>query len=111
MKVVWAKSPITASEIIAKLRPNSTWNSKTIHTLINRLVSKNVLGVNKETTYFQYSPLVSEEECTRGETQSFLEKVYDGSFNLLVANFLKEKKLSSQEIEELQQILDRNKGG
>lgn len=111
MKIVWNKSPITASEIIDSLRPNTTWNSKTIHTLISRLVNKNVLGVNKENTYFQYHPLVSEEECTREETQSFLEKVYNGSFNLLVANFLKEKKLSSQEIEELQKILDRNKGG
>jgi BlaI family penicillinase repressor len=111
MKIVWSKFPITASEIIDRLRPSTTWNSKTIHTLLGRLVNKNVLGVNKETAYFQYYPLASEEECTIEETQSFLEKVYNGSFNLLVANFLKQKKLSSQEIEELQKILDQNKGG
>lgn len=111
MKIVWDKSPITASEIISRLRPSTTWNSKTIHTLIGRLVNKNVLGVNKETKYFQYHPLVTQAECRREETQSFLEKVYNGSLNMLVANFLKEKKLSDQEIEELQQILDKNKGG
>ncbi len=111
MKIVWDKSPITASEIIERLKPSTTWNSKTIHTLLSRLVNKKALGVNKESTYFQYYPIVSEKECTSEETQSLLEKVFNGSFNLLVANFLKEKKLSSQEIEELQKILDQNKGG
>jgi BlaI family penicillinase repressor len=111
MKIVWDKYPITASEIISRLRPGTAWNSKTIHTLIGRLVNKNVLGVNKEAKYYEYYPLVNQAECTREETQSFLEKVYNGSLNLLVANFLKEKKLSNQEIEELQQILDKNKGG
>lgn len=109
MKVLWKNSPLNASEIIAALKPDTAWNPKTIHTLISRLVKKEALGVRKTNPFYQYYPLVSEEECVQEETKSFLHKVYDGSFHMLVANFLKEEKLSSDEIDELQRILDHKK--
>lgn len=110
MKIVWKKSPITASEIINDLKCDSTWSSKTIHTLISRLVKKEALGIEKSSPHYLYSPLVSEEECRKEETKSFLQKVYDGSINLLISNFIKEDKLTEDEIEELQRILNKKKG-
>lgn len=110
MKIIWKKWPITASEIIDDLKCDSTWSSKTIHTLISRLVKKEALGIEKSSPHYLYSPLVSEEECRREETKSFLQKVYDGSINLLISNFIKEDKLTKDEIEELQRILNKKKG-
>ncbi|MCT8978432.1 BlaI/MecI/CopY family transcriptional regulator [Clostridium sp. CX1] len=109
MKVVWKKTPITSSEIIDGLKQDSLWSSKTIHTLISRLVKKEALGVEKNSSHYLYYPLVSEEECKREETKSFLQKVYDGSINLLISNFIKEEKLTEEEIEELQSILNKSK--
>jgi len=110
MKVLWKKSPLTSSDIIKELKPITTWNPKTIHTLISRLVEKKALGVEKDTApFYLYYPLVSEEECRKIETKSFLKKVYDGSFPLLVANFVKEEKLTLQDIEELKRLLEENK--
>ncbi|MGI6706793.1 MAG: BlaI/MecI/CopY family transcriptional regulator [Clostridia bacterium] len=106
MKVLWKKSPLTAGEIVDALKPHTSWSPKTIHTLISRLVSKKAVAVNKSTPLHQYSPLVSEEECTLKETESFLKKVYDGSLHLLVAKFIKEEKLSPEELEELKKMLE-----
>lgn len=106
MKVLWRKSPLTTGEIVDALKPSMAWSPKTIHTLISRLVDKNAVQANKETSHYQYSPLVSEEECSIEETKSLLEKVYDGSLHMLVANFIKEEKLSKEEIEELKKLLD-----
>ena len=45
MRVVWARSPLTAAEIIAELRTaDPTWHPKTVRTLLNRLVKKKALG-------------------------------------------------------------------
>lgn len=110
MKIVWKNHPISASEIIDDLKCDSTWSSKTIHTLISRLVKKEALGIDKSSSHYLYSPLVSEEECKIVETKSFLQKVYDGSINLLIANFIKEDKLTEDEIEELQRMLNKKKG-
>ncbi|KLU65557.1 methicillin resistance regulatory protein MecI [Desulfosporosinus acididurans] len=106
MKVLWEKSPLTATQIIGCLKSETQWNPKTIHTLITRLVKKEALGVNKEASLFQYYPLVSKEDCMLEETKSFLHKVYDGSIHLLVANFVKNERLSPQEIENLRKLLD-----
>ena len=106
MKALWQKSPATSSEIIDILKPDVHWKPKTIHTLINRLVQKKAVGVYKNTPQYYYYPLVSEKESQRIETRSFLQKVYDGSFNLLVSNFIKEEKLTPEEIEELKSLLE-----
>ncbi|EGW37226.1 MULTISPECIES: BlaI/MecI/CopY family transcriptional regulator [unclassified Desulfosporosinus] len=106
MKVLWAESPITATQVIEYLKPETHWSPKTIHTLIGRLVKKQVLGVNKNSNLFQYYPLVSKDDCMRDETKSFLHKVYDGSLHLLLANFVKNESLSPRDIEELRNLLD-----
>lgn len=108
MKVLWKKSPLTAAEIIEKIIPETKWSRKTVHTLIRRLVQKKVLGVKKYNPYM-YFPLLEEKLCMKEETKTFLEKVYNGSLQLLMANFLKNEKLSKQEIKVLKELLDQNK--
>jgi len=103
MKVLWRRSPLTAAEIIAQLG-DTDWSPKTIHTLINRLVDKEAVKVKKETPY-QFSPLIAEDAYKGEEARSFLKRMYGGSLNMLVANFIKEEKLTPEEIEELKKIL------
>ncbi|AKA68828.1 BlaI/MecI/CopY family transcriptional regulator [Clostridium scatologenes] len=109
MKVLWRKYPVTSSEIIEALKEYISWSPKTVHTLISRLVNKDAIEVKKTEPFYLYSPKISEDECKRVETKSFIKKVYDGSIHLLISNFLKDEKLSGEEIEELKKILDGKK--
>jgi len=110
MKVLWEKkSPTTSAEIIEILKQNIKWSPKTIHTLISRLVAKKAIGIVEGSSPYLYYPLISEEECRRKETKSFLKRVYNNSLSLLIANFIKELELSSQEIDELKSILEEKK--
>jgi len=72
------------------------WSPKTIHSLINRLVKKGALGVNKEKPLYEYYPLVDKRYCILDETRSFIQKVFDGSIDLMLANFIKEEKISEK---------------
>mgnify|MGYP000887917672 CR=1 FL=1 len=56
MKVLWEKSPLTSTEIINSLKDSTNWSPKTIHTLISRLVKKEVVGVNKDFPVNKYFP-------------------------------------------------------
>lgn len=109
MKVIWKKSPISGSEIVETLEGETDWNPKTIHTLIRRLVAKGAITAKKEKTYYAYYAAVSEDECVQKETKTFLEKCFNGSFNTLIANFIKDEQLSAEEIEELQNLLKSKK--
>ena len=106
MQVIWGSSPITANEVIEQLENNSDWKPKTVKTLIRRLVDKKVLGFQKEGKAYLYYPLVSENEGIRVESENFLKKVFNGSLNLMLANFIDEQRLSEEEIKELKRIID-----
>ncbi|UFJ39719.1 BlaI/MecI/CopY family transcriptional regulator [Brevibacillus humidisoli] len=107
MRVLWSKSsPATAQEVIDQLASPNNWSPRTVKTLLNRLLKKNAITFTKEGKMYYYSPVVTEEECCRMERRSFLQRIYNGSLAPMIIHFLKEEKLTKDEIEELKQILD-----
>lgn len=105
MKVLWGKSPQPFNVIVNELKDKTDWKPKTIQTLLTRLVNKKALSYEVGTRGYLYYTIVSEDECAREVAKSFLGKIYDGSLNLLVKNFLDSNELSEEDIEELKKIL------
>lgn len=110
MRVLWARSPLSANDVIEALADTTDWKPKTIKTLLNRLVSKKALGFKKSGRAYLYHPLVDELQCVRAESRSFLNRVYGGALAPMLAAFIREEELTPQEIEELRRILERKKG-
>ena len=108
MKVVWSRSPISAQEIIDKLAAQDDWHPKTVKTLLNRLVKKGALGFRKEGRAYQYRPRVKQSECVTAESESFLDRVFGGALKPMLAHFVENKKLSSDEIAELKRLLKKS---
>lgn len=106
MKVLWKKSPLTAREVVEALSAETTWKPKTIHTLLARLVKKGALSTARPAREYLFKPTVAEADCQHEESRSFLERVFDGEVAPFLACFVREKKLSKSEIEELKRILD-----
>ncbi|MFS8354960.1 MULTISPECIES: BlaI/MecI/CopY family transcriptional regulator [Bacillus] len=107
MKVLWSKSPQTANEVIQALEGQMDWNPKTVRTLINRLVQKQVVfSQQKIGRTYMYGPLISQDEYLQVETKSFIKRFYGAALKPLLVNFLQDEKLSSKEIDELKRILD-----
>lgn len=107
MKVLWKLDEATSTQIIENLEGISAWKPKTIHTLINRLVSKKAVGASKiDGKSYLYRPLVSMEDYRRQANRSFINKLYNGSMRMMLTSFVKDHPLSPEEIEELKRILD-----
>ncbi|WP_276576205.1 MULTISPECIES: BlaI/MecI/CopY family transcriptional regulator [Bacillus cereus group] len=107
MKVLWSKSPQTANEVIQALEGQMDWNPKTVRTLINRLVQKQVVfSQQKIGRTYMYGPLISQDEYLQVETKSFIKRFYGAALKPLLVNFLQDEKLTSKEIDELKRILD-----
>ena len=111
MKVLWESSPRTANNIVKELSGKTHWKRETIRTLINRLVGKKVLNFEKKGRQYHYSPRLSEAECIKAETESFVKRFGAGSIEPMLATFVEEKKLSADKIDRLKRILDAMKAG
>lgn len=108
MKVVWTHAPLTAAEVIERLRARDrTWHPKTVRTLLNRLVQKRALGYRREGRVYLYRPLVAEKDCVAAATESFLDRVFGGALQPMLAHFVAQRKLTATDLRELQQILNR----
>ena len=107
MKIVWKYSPISTNEITERLTQTTTWNPKTIQTLIKRLVSKGALTYEKHSRVFVYTPMVDENEYISQASNSFLEKFYDGDITAMLSAYIENDKLSETEIDILRSLLSK----
>jgi len=105
MEVVWRKHPVTALEVVQQLTDRKQWQDQTIRTMLRRLIRKKALTYKAEGNVYYYSPAVTREQCVRGESQSFLERVFGGTPQPLLVQLMQESKLSPEEIAELKRIL------
>src|SRR5580658_8366836 len=105
MKVLWAASPLTAMEIINALAGTEDWHPNTVKTLLSRLHKKKAVGVEKQKNLYIYQPLVSEADCVKTESESFLDRVFGGAVKPLLVHFVEQERLSSQDLDELRRIL------
>lgn len=108
MNILWKKSPQTANDVISSLQEQTDWKPKTVRTLLDRLVHKKVVGVNKDQRVYTFFPLYSQYECQRAETQSFIKRIYGGALRSMLVQFIQEDSLSEEDIRELRSILNEN---
>ena len=110
MKIVWKYAPINTNEITEKLLATSSWSAKTIQTLIKRLVNKGVLTYEKNSRVFVYTPVVKESEYISQESNSLLNRYYDGDITAMLSAYIQNDKLSKTEIETLRALLSKRGG-
>jgi BlaI family transcriptional regulator, penicillinase repressor len=106
MNVIWDRQPLTAQDVVAALDGEAEWAPATIKTMLHRLVRKQVLTYEPQGNRYVYRSLVKRSDCIKQASKSFLERVFDGQSSSLVAHFLRNSRLSPEEIAKLRSILD-----
>lgn len=107
MKIIWNNPEITSAKIIKALEDKSKWKPTTVKSLINRLLNKKTIGFNKLGNEYFYYALISEAECIKSESKSFINRVFNGSINSMILTFAESKQISESDIEELKNILNK----
>ena len=109
MEVFWRRSPQTAAEVYAALRPGTQWKSTTVRTLISRLAAKGILDHEVDGKRYLYSAARSREECVEAAGQSFLKRIFGGAVQPLLLHFASRTRLSKRDAEKLKQLLEGSK--
>lgn len=105
MKVLWAKSPQPAYDIMEALAEEQ-WHPNTVRTMLSRLTKKKVIKITKYKNLHLYHPLITEEEGVHAESDDFLQRVFGGSIRPLLVHFARKRKLTKADVEELKRILE-----
>ncbi len=103
LKTLWEESPLPASQIAQRLGARVGWSKNTAYTFITRLVDKGV--VRRTDPGYLCAPLVTRAQVGVSEGRTFLKKLYGGSLSMMVLSFVKEERLTRQELDELRALI------
>ena len=106
MQIVWEKAPVPASDIVERLQRKKHWHARTTRTLIDRLVRKRALRIEREGKRYLFWPRISKEECLQKESTSLLERVFGEEPGAMLIHLVKQATFTPGEIQELQRILE-----
>ena len=108
LEVLWsADRALNANEIRGMLNQTRNWERTTVLTLINRLLKKGVISLEKREVYY-YLPCIRRDEYVKEETKNFLEKFFKGSSKNLAAALVDSEALSKEDIKELRDYFNQN---
>ncbi len=109
MKIIWQKGgKALLAEIMEQLsQKGNSWQNNTVITLLSRLVEKKLLKTNKIGRKNEYRAIVSEEEYQTSQTQTLVDKLYEGKAKGLLLTLLQNNMLSDEDREELKHFWER----
>lgn len=105
MEALWRKSPLTPEEIITTATIANDWGAGTVRTLITRLLRKKALTGKRQDGRYLYRPLISRAEYVQGESQSLLDRLFQGQVAPLVAHFAEHRALTASDIRKLKKLI------
>ncbi len=105
MEYLWEASPRTLMEIVRAMAQRMGWAKSTVTTMVTRMEAKGLLRFEQEGRTTRIYPAVTRQEAAAQETDTLLDKAYNGSAGLLVSALIRQNKLSSQELDELYDLL------
>lgn len=106
MKIIWANDGTALyADIMEKLaQMGNTWKKNTVITLLSRLTEKGLLKTKKIGRRNQYIAVVSEADYQAAQTQTFVNKFYEGEAKGLVATLIQREMLTADDYDELKRF-------
>jgi BlaI family penicillinase repressor len=105
MKIIWEKPSTTARQIIEAVTPETGWNPKTVKTLLNRLMTKKMIGFTNQGRSYHYFPIAAKSQCIEEELRGLLDKADYGSNANIIITLIRSSRLSSVEIVDIKKEL------
>lgn len=110
MMIIWhAGRPVTRPEIEDELHEERKLSATAILSFLSRLEEKGFLKIEKQGKSNVYTPIIQEQDYTKKESKSILQKLYHNSIKNFMTALYDGDNLSNEDIEELQKFIDEKK--
>ena len=105
MEVLWrAEEPLAIEALRARL--DEDWADGTVRAFMNRLLRKKAVAATKDGKRSLYRPLLERSDYVVDESETFLARVFQGETAPLVAHFVKNRRLTPDDLRQLKAIIE-----
>ena len=110
MEGVWQKGcPVSVRDVLESVYADGQKAYTTVQTMMNILVEKGCLSREKVGMVNFYTSVLSRERAIGSETQSLVQRLFEGSFGQLATYLVESGELTAAEIECLRSAIDAKK--
>ena len=100
--IVWAHEPIASGELAKICEKELNWKRPTTYTVLRKLCEKGLLQNRNGIV----SSLVPREEFYSAKSEQIIEDSYSRSLPSFIAAFISRNRLSAEEADEIQRMID-----
>ena len=105
-EIIWTNAPLTTNQLIKLCAEELEWKRTTTYTVLKKLCEKGIfMSENSLVT-----AIISKQEFEGMQSEQFVEETFKGSLPAFLTAFNSRKKLSDQEIDEIQKLIDQMRG-
>ncbi len=105
LKILWDIGPASVRQVFDVMRARENIAQNTVQTFLRMMEDKGLVAHTLEGRSFIYRPLYSKQKTV----SRFLNRVFDGAVDQLVMSAFQAKKVSSDEIQAIEQLLADHK--
>ena len=109
MSELWEHEPMSITELSEFFAGRTGWSKSTVITLLKRMTAKGAVSFKQDGRTKRFFSVIKRENVAVSETRSFLERLYSGSPGLMLNSLIEQDALTSDEISELYDILEKAK--
>jgi BlaI family penicillinase repressor len=104
MSILWREGSGTVSEVRERLGDDLAYTS--VLWVLQTLSEKGFVRHKKEGRAFRYVPAIRPEDAGGSVLSQMVDKVFQGSASLLVAQLVRERNVPVKELEHMRKLLD-----
>lgn len=105
-ELIWRNEPLSSGDLVKLCQQELSWKKSTTYTVLKKLCDRGLFRNEGSTV----TAVLSREEFFARQSEVFVEETFQGSLPAFLTAFTRRKKLSEEEIQQLQQLIDRNRG-
>lgn len=103
--MIWQNEPVSSPELVRMAAQELNWKKSTTYTVLKRLCERDIFQNQGGTV----TSLISKEEFYAAQSEQFVDETFHGSLPAFLAAFTTRKKLSEEEINELQELIEQSR--
>lgn len=104
-EIIWQNEPIGSGELVKICEKEMNWKKSTTYTVLKKLCEKNIFQ-NRDAVV---TSVISQDEYYANQSVRFVEDTFRGSLPGFLAAFVRGRKISRHQVEELKKIIDEHK--
>ena len=105
MSVVWDSAPVSSGALVRLCQERLGWKKSTTYTVLKKLADKGFLK-NEDSTV---TALIPRDQVQIFESGYVVDKAFGGSLPAFIAAFTQDRKLTAQEADEIQRLIDASR--